>query len=320
MIKKALAVWGILMSGFTLLDAQTIEELKVQSLEKEAQMAALQAEVSGLKSKIAELTGPAGWQFGSLGTVGLNFSKFNNWVSTDAPNTFASTIGFSGSAYANLDQKKFFWKNSIALNMAKTKLDTDTKDNMDAGYETSADAFGITSLFGCKLGDKLAISGLGEYRTTILSNFNSPGYLDIGAGATWTPISNMVIVCHPLDYNFVFSDRDLIYASSPGCKVVADYSKSLPRGFAWKTNLSAFFSYRDLPNLSNWIWINGFSMTVWKGMGVGFEFGLKSNKQESYNYKLTKDGISPDDFKIGDLDSSDNPLQTYWLLGLTYKL
>jgi DUF3078 family protein len=319
MIKKVLAVWVILMSGLSL-NAQSIEELKTQKSGKEAQIAALQAEVAGLKAQIAGLTGPAGWQFGSLGTIGLNFSRFNDWVSTTTPNTFASTIGFSGSAFANLEQEKFFWKNSATLNIAKTKLDTDTNDGVDADYETSADAFGITSLYGQKLSSKLAISGLGEYRTTILSNFNSPGYLDIGAGATWTPVSNMVVVLHPLNYNFVFSDSDLTYTSSMGTKVVADYSKSLPKGIAWKTNLSAFLSYKDLPNLSNWIWTNGFSMTLLKRLGVGFEFGLKSNKQEGYNYKLAQDGLSPDDFKIGDLSSSDNPLQTYWLLGLTYKL
>ncbi len=309
----------IVMAGFQLY-AQNLDELKSQKAEKEAQIAALQTEVTGLAAEIAKLAGPAGWQFGSLGTIGLNFSKFNDWVSTDAPNTLASTIGFSGSGFANLDREKFFWKNSAAVNVAKTKLDTDTKDNVDTDYETSADAFGITSLYGWKLNDKLAISGMGEYRTTVLSNFNSPGYLDIGAGATWTPLANLVVVMHPLNYNFVFSGTGLTYTSSPGCKLVADYAQTLPKGIAWKTNLSAFLSYKDLPNLSNWIWTNGFSMTLWKGLGVGFEFGLKGNKQEGYNYKLAKDGLTPGDLKIGDLDSSDNPLQTYWLLGFTYNL
>lgn len=300
----------MLMAGLSL-QSQTIDELKTQKAEKEAKIAALQAEVSGLTAEIAKLSGPAGWQFGSLGTIGLNFSKFNNWVSTDAPNTFASTIGFSGSAFVNLDKEKFFWKNSAILNIAKTKLDTDTKDDFDTDYETSADAFGITSLYGYKLSNKIAISGLGEYRTSILSNFNSPGYLDIGAGATWTPVSNLVVVAHPLNYNFLFSDSDLTYTSSMGCKMVAGYAKTLPKGIAWKTNLPAFLNYKDLPNLSNWIWTNGFSMTLWKGLGVGFEFGLKGNKQEGYNYKLAQEGLTPDDLKIGDLDSSGNPLQTY---------
>ncbi len=302
------------------LHAQEIDQLKAQKAEKEAQIAALQAEVSGLDAKIAELQGPAGWQFGSTGTLGLNFSSFNNWVSTDAPNTFASTIGFSGSAFANLDEEKFFWRNAGLLNIAKTKLDTDTNDDVDAGYETSADAFGISSLYGHKLSPKLAISALGEYRTTFLSNFNNPGFLDLGTGATWTPVSNMVVVIHPLNYNIVMAKSGTSYSSSLGAKIVADYGRQLPRGIAWKTNLSTFLSYKDMSNLSNWIWANSFSFKLWKGIGVGFEFGLKNNKQEAYNYKLKTDGLDPETFKIGDLSSDDNPLQTYWLLGFTYQL
>lgn len=319
MSKRTLFSLALAMLGFSL-QSQTIEELKNLKSEKEAQLSALQAEVAGLNTQIDELTGPAGWQFGSLGMIGLNFSKFNNWISTSNPNTFASTIGLSGSAFANLDQGKFFWKNSTAVNIAKTKLDTDTDDGTDADYETSADAFGISSLYGHKLNSKLAISGLVEYRTSILSNFNKPGYLDIGTGATWTPINNLVVVFHPLNYNFVFSDNALEYTSSLGGKIVADYSKSLPKGIAWKTNLSTFLSYKDLPNFSNWVWVNGFSMNLWKGLGIGAELGLKGNKQEGYNFKLAQDNLSPDNFKIDDLKSSDNPVQSYWLLGITYKL
>ncbi len=48
-----------------------------------------------------------------------------------------------------------------------------------------------------------------------------------------------------------------------------------------------------------------------KGIGVGFEFGLRNNKQEGYNYKLAKDKLSPANFKIEVLAGSVNPLQTY---------
>ncbi len=261
------------------------------------------------------------WEFGTLGTLGLNFAQFNSWLASENANTYSSTLGFSGSAFANYDQPGFFWRNSGTLNLAKTKLDTDTEDEVDTEYETSADAFVLNSLYGKKLSDKIAISGMGEYRTTTLSNFNNPGYLDLGAGATWTPMSNMVVVFHPLNYNFVFAEDDLAYESSLGCKIVADYSQSLPKGIAWKSNLSTFLSYGDMSNFSNWTWINGLSMNVWKGIGVGFEFGLRGNKQEGYNYKLTGDEtLNVDNFSIEDLESDDNPVQSYWLLGFTYKL
>ncbi len=308
------------LAGTPALFAQQLDSLKAVKAEKETQLAALKAEVDALSAAIKKLQGPAGWQFGSTGTLGINFSNFNNWLGSDAPNTFASTIGFSGSAFANLDAEKFFWRNSGLLNVAKTKFDPNTDDDVDADFETSADAFGLSSLYGQKISPTFAFSALADFRTTILSNFGNPGFLDLGTGATWKPVNNLVVVAHPLNYNIVFSKSGTQYNSSLGAKVVVDYSQQLPKGISWKSNLSAFLSYKDFENLSNWIWTNGFSLKVWKSLGVGFEFGLKKNKQEAYNYKLKTEGLDPATFKIDDLSSDDNPLQTYWLLGLTYKL
>jgi hypothetical protein len=105
--------------------------------------------------------------------------------------------------------------------------------------QVAADAFNITSLFGYKLSEKLAISTLGEYRTSMLDGkFNNPGYLDLGLGATWTPITDLVVVVHPLNYNFVFADDvdGFEYQSSLGAKVVADYTKALVK--MWSGSLT----------------------------------------------------------------------------------
>jgi hypothetical protein len=72
-------------------------------------------------------------------------------------------------------------------------------------------------------------------------------------------------------------------------------------------------SYKS-SNLNNWTWTNSFSYTLWKMIGVGFDLGLRSNKQEALNYAIAV---------LGDTDASfesiDNDLQTYWTLGLSYK-
>ena len=64
---------------------------------------------------------------------------------------------------------------------------------------------------------------------------------------------------------------------------------------------------------SNYTWTNSFSYTFWKSLGVGFDFGLRKNKQEALNYALDSD---PD----ASFDSIDNDLQSYWLLGLNITL
>ena len=188
----------------------------------------------------------------------------------------------------------------------------------EEGFQETTDVFNITSLYGRKLSEKWAISALAEYRTTILDNFNDPGYLDFGVGATWTPIKNLVVVIHPLNYNLVFSKgNNTAFESSLGAKIVADYTRQIG-AVSFKSNLSMFQSYES-SNLSNWTWINSFSYTLWKKIGVGFDVGLRDNKQESLNFQRggLADGVDPETLTF-DSDDFDNELQTYWLLGLSY--
>ncbi len=316
------AMFSITLNAQT--DKEALATLKAQKATKDAEVAALQAESDAIAAQIAALPG---WEFGGLGTIGFNLSQFTDWLGAENPNARSSAIGLSANAFANYDDAKQFWRNGGNLTFVRTKLIADSNDPIQeeaAEFITTADAINASSLYGYKLTEKWAISGLGEYRST-LKNFNDPGFLDIGIGATWTPIKDLVVVLHPLNYNFVFSSGDLAYESSLGMKFVADYSKSLPMGIAWKSNLSGFMSYKDPGNFSNWTWINGLSFTAWKGIGVGFEFGLRGNRQEAYNAFLgTDELLTADNVDISDFDNStlkgDSPLQSYWLVGLTYNL
>jgi len=49
-------------------------------------------------------------------------------------------------------------------------------------------------------------------------------------------------------------------------------------------------------------------------IGIGFDFGLRDNKQEALNYALTTLGDPTATF-----DNIDNDLQTYYTIGLSYK-
>ena len=58
---------------------------------------------------------------------------------------------------------------------------------------------------------------------------------------------------------------------------MASYKRELVKGLNWNTNLTAFLPYSSSdPSLSEWTWINSFGFNLWKGIGVGLEFGLRN--------------------------------------------
>ncbi len=289
--------------------AQTTEaELKAEKKAKTDSIAAIQGRVNAIQKEIDNMPG---WRKGAFGTIGGTLSNFNNWYAQGTPNNSSGSIGFTVNAFANLKEEKFFWNNSLNANLSWVKLDDKDDDTDSDEFEATTDVFTITSLYGRNLTKHFALSALGEYRTTIINNFNDPGYLDLGIGGTWTPIQNLVVVVHPLNYNFVFSDEDAIYESSLGAKIVADYTRKLG-AISFKTNLSSFLSYES-SDLSSVTWTNSFGYTLWKKIGVGFDFGLRSNKQEALDYSINTLGNTTETF-----DSVDNDLQTFWMLGLNY--
>ncbi|WP_434037397.1 DUF3078 domain-containing protein [Formosa sp. 4Alg 33] len=288
--------------------AQTKEELKsIQSAKKDS-ISALQSEVKALQTQIDKYPG---WHYGAFGTIGANLSEFSNWYAQGSPNNSAGNITITVNPYAKLNRETFFWYTTANVNLSWVKFDDKDDPNDDDDYRQATDIFTLTSLYGYKFSEKLAASALVEYRTTLLNNFNDPGYLDLGVGVTWTPVSSLIVVIHPLNYNFVFSDDDVIFDSSLGAKLVADYSKSFGK-LNVKSNLSMFQSYKS-SDLSNWTWTNALGYELWRGIGLGFEFGLRDNKQEALNYAINTQGNTGETF-----DSVDNDLQTYWTFGLSY--
>lgn len=289
--------------------AQTLDELKALQKEKKDSISAIQARANAIQAQIDAMPG---WRIGAFGTIGGSISEFSNWYAQGAPNNASGNIGFTVNAYANLIQGNFFWRNALTTNLNWVKLND--KDNPDDNnsFEPTTDVFNLTSLYGRNLTEKVAASALLEYRTTILNNFNDPGYLDLGIGATWTPINNLIVAVHPLNYNIVFSEEGDIFESSLGTKIMADYTRSIG-AVNFKSNLSIFQSYKS-SNLSNWTWTNSFSYSFWKNIGIGFDFGLRDSKQEALNYEINTLGNA-----IATFDNIDNDLQTFYTFGLSYK-
>jgi len=184
----------------------------------------------------------------------------------------------------------------------------------------TVDILNISSLGGYKLSETFAISALAELNTSI-GNFLSPGTLDFGIGATWLPSKNMTVAIHPFNYHIAWpSDRDnalgLSSQGTIGAKIRVDYAEKFNiagKNASWSSTLTSFVPYTEnkvtvpplfdisgqviaeerVAGLFEYTWINSFSIEVWKGIGLGFGFGIrKSNFESSSLQSYSSFGIS----------------------------
>ncbi len=336
---KKLFLLTLMSLTFGLLSAQdmTLEEMKASKAELAAKIAesqavvdATQGELDALQKKINQLSG---WMTGLSGVVGLNFGGSNQWAAAPNPTATSQALAIGVTGYANREQPKYFWNNKLIINKAWQKVETNGVSGGDLFKNGTVDLFNISSLAGYKLNEKIAISALGELNTS-LENFLEPGTFDIGVGVTWKPITNLVVVIHPLNYHIAWSGigSPVSSAGSIGAKIRADYQDEFTfvgNKIAWSSTLTGFIPYTSdenavavidkfgnpvdangvvvtednglvqdtrLAGLSEFTWLNTFSFQVWKGIGVGATFGLRSAE-----------------FEFEDL-------QTFYTIGLSYTL
>ena len=246
-------------------DIQKAADLKSQLGPKNDSIAAIQARIDAIKGEIDALPG---WRKGLFGTIGANLSGANNFFNQALPNNTSGNIGIGLNGFADLKREKYFWNNNININLQWVKIDDRDDDTDSDEFNGTNDIINLTSLFGYNLTPKIAASALTEYRTSVIDNFNDPGYLDFGIGATWLPLDGLVVVVHPLNFNIIFADEnDAAFESSTGAKIVIDYTRQLA-AINFKTNFTTFQSYES-GNLSNWTWTNKFGYTLWNGIGLG---------------------------------------------------
>ena len=123
----------------------------------------------------------------------------------------------------------------------------------------------ISSLYGKKISDTWAVSGLGELNSSV-GNLLNPGTLDIGVGLTWNPNPDLVVVIHPLNYHIAFSGVDGVSSEGAlGAKIRADYTHQFPGGLGWASTFTSFIPYSSQmepqPTLFEWSWLNTLTYT-----------------------------------------------------------
>jgi len=236
-MRKISLLFSLLMILSIGVQAQTIEELKTMKADKQAELTALQAEIDGLTTQIQSFPG---WKIGGAGIVGLNLLSNNDWFAIATPNSSNNTLNVGFSAFANLDEEKYFWRNLLNINITRVAAFTDK--NIDNTRTVAlANGLDLSSLFGYKLSPKWALSAELKWTSTLLEfdpgddlaafgddkynlALNAPGQITASAGLTWLPIDNLVVIIHPLGYQLNLPG-DL--SSQAGAKIGATYAATL---------------------------------------------------------------------------------------------
>ena len=303
-MRTHLLLLAFMLLGFGL-SAQSVDELKEMQAEKQSVISDLQSQIDVAQTEIddiqKEIDVLSGWKKGLTGIFGFDLNNSNGWVANPNPDASSSALNIGLSAFANRSGEKYFWNNKAMLTKSWQDVDlteADREAENDGLFDNgTVDIFNLQSLYGYKLDDKLALSGMADLNTSV-ENFLSPGVLDLGLGITWIPSSNLTVVVHPFNYHMAFSGVEGVDTEGAvGTKLRADFNQGFNLGgkeLKWTTTLMSFIPYQsNEPTLFEYTWLNTISFELWKGIGLGIGYGFRKAEFESVDTQsYTSFGLS----------------------------
>ncbi len=205
------------------------------------------------------------WSVVGQNTLMLNQSAFSNWVAGGANN-----VGWQAGVNYNLtyEKDKDLWENIIILGYGMN-------NTQGVGNRKTQDVINLSTNYGHKIsGNWYASIGAGLISQFApgyadgnnpdaekISNFMSPGYVNLGAGFTYKPSDNFTMTLRPANARFTFvTDKDLQWAGNYGLKndgdsmlfqfgflATAQYKVKLMENITLQNNASVFSNYLDHP-------------------------------------------------------------------------
>ncbi len=205
------------------------------------------------------------WSIVGQNTLMLNQSAFSNWVAGGANN-----VGWQAGVNYNLtyEKDKDLWENLIILGYGMN-------NTQGVGNRKTQDVINLSTNYGRKIsGNWYASVGAGLISQFApgyadgnnpdaekISNFMSPGYVNVGAGFTYKPSENFTMTLRPANARFTFvTDKDLQWAGNYGLKNdgdsmlfqfgflgTAQYKVKLMENITLQNNASVFSNYLDHP-------------------------------------------------------------------------
>ena len=223
-MKKIVFSFSVLLSG--ILNAQESPEVlktKIDDLHK--QKAAIEAQIADLNKKLpAPIVKP--WAYKGNASVNLGQNLLgSNWTASYGGN---STLNIGGQAHleANYKNGRHSWSNSFDGTLGFFKninVDSGVNDNINK----NADVFQLSSKYlfdlqkaNLKVG--IGTNFLSQFIKTydlaksdkLLSDFLSPGILDVSPGLEWASQPYLKVFFSPVSGRFTFVSNDSIITKS----------------------------------------------------------------------------------------------------------
>lgn len=269
------------------------------------------------------------WKFS--GTTALNLSQLSlsNWAA-------GGDNSLSGNALINLSAKyaknNTSWENNLTLGFGLIKQGDDPTRKSD-------DQIDFASKLGIKASDKWLYTGLLGFKTQFaegydnpgdadrlkISNFMSPGYLNLSLGMDYKPNEVFSLLLAPLAGKFTFvRDDDLSAAGSfgldPGQTVRSEmgayikmaFKKEILKNVTLDTKIDFFSNYLDNPQYVDVNWDMLLTFTINDYLSAS----LLTQLIYDYDIKFGEDTTGD-----GEPDTFDERVQFKELfgLGLTYS-
>lgn len=169
------------------------------------------------------------WSIEGQNTLMLNQAAFSNWVAGGANN-----LGWIAGVNYNFtyEKGKDLWENIVILGYGQN-------NTQGTGVRKTQDIINLSTNYGREIGNHWYVSaGTGlltqfapgyananDPTSTKISNFMSPGYLNLGAGFTYKPNDNFTMTLRPANARWTFVlDKDLQTAGTYGLKNNGDSS------------------------------------------------------------------------------------------------
>ncbi|MDR0982605.1 MAG: DUF3078 domain-containing protein [Culturomica sp.] len=261
------------------------------------------------------------WMRGGLVSANFSQSSLTNWSAGGE-----SALGLESMlAYeVNYKKSKNLWHNRFEFAYGVNHTDSD-------GTRKSNDKIYISSNYGYAMAKNLYASALMTFQTQFekgynykvsdvnyISKFMAPGYLTIGAGATWTPKSWLTATLTPATWKGTFVTDDSL--SSVGAYGV-DKGDHLLSEFG--ANLKAEAKYEFLPNMTVYTRVNLYSNYLGKpwNIDVNWDVILNMKVNNWFSANVTTNLVYDDDQRIARKDGTTRPVvQFKEVLGVGLQL